>query len=134
MLETILIIILLTTAAMATIIVIRKIPELKEISIAEESSKPRFRNIISGLKQKARQALVFDSRSFEIFLQRVLSKTRCLILKIESRIGAWLQKLRQKSQRKNALKMDGYWQELKKELSHLNIKKGKKEKQENNLP
>jgi len=54
------------------------------------------------------------SFTFEIFLQKILSKIRILTLRTDSKTSNWLQKLREKSKKKkNKLEEDDYWQKLK---------------------
>lgn len=50
----------------------------------------------------------------ELFLQKILSKTRVLALKTEHKINSWLSHLRQKSINKNYYTED-YWKNIKKE-------------------
>jgi uncharacterized protein YqhQ len=51
--------------------------------------------------------------SFELLLQKILSRFRILALKIESKTGKWLEALRKKSQENNKPKEnDNYWEEL----------------------
>jgi hypothetical protein len=52
--------------------------------------------------------------SFEAWLQRILSKIRVLVLKIDHKTAAWMQALRERAKQKNFLKNDQYWQKLKK--------------------
>lgn len=129
MIETIFTIILLASGFSALAIVVKKIPELKAIPVSASRSKTDLKAVAAGLKERIVKLPIFSSVSFEKFLHKALSKSRIWILKIESIITKWLQSLRQKSQKKNALKMDNYWDELKKELSRLNLKKSKGEKE-----
>jgi hypothetical protein len=52
--------------------------------------------------------------SFEIFLQKILSKIKILSLKIETKSEQLLRKLREKTQKKK--ENEKYWQELKKSI------------------
>ena len=112
MAELIAAIILLLSVIGIAVIVFRKIPVLAEFpEIAGESL---LRNFWQKLKEKIKNLPFLKSFSSEIFIQKILSKIRVLTLKIEHKTGNLLQKLREKSQKKNNLKKDNYWQGLKK--------------------
>ena len=54
---------------------------------------------------------------YEKYLQKVLSKFRILTLRTENKTGHWLEKLRQRANKKNnsgKKEKDNYWEELKK--------------------
>lgn len=101
-------------------IVLRKIPVLTELP--ETSPKFSLKTKFIKAKEKIKGLKYLRSISFEVFLQKALSKIRILTLKIESKTAHWLQKLREKAKKKN-LGNDNYWQELKKS-------KDQKDKQE----
>jgi len=50
--------------------------------------------------------------SFNILLQKIVSKIRILILKIDTKTFNLLQKLREKSQKNKFDENDNYWQEV----------------------
>ena len=91
------------------IIVFRKIPLLLELP---EAALPQFNWQDPLIKIK--NLLPFRDFSFEIFLQKILSKIRILILKTDSKTSSWLQKLREKAKRKKFGENDNYWQKVKK--------------------
>ena len=97
------------------VILFRKIPvlvELPEVSPRKKRQKaPGF--FQKGI-EKIKKSGPFKSFSYEIFLQKILSKVRILSLKTENRTFSWLQKLREKSKRKKIKENDNYWEELKK--------------------
>lgn len=93
-------------------IISRKIPVL--IELPEVPARVNWKDTLSKLKEKIKILNPFKSFSYEIFLQKLLSRVRILSLKSENKIGGWLQKLREKSQKKKNLENDNYWQELKK--------------------
>lgn len=110
MLEIIIIIILITSILGIGIILFRKIPILAELpEIPEEKI-----SIISKLKEKIKILNPFRNFSYEIFLQKILSKIRILSLKTDIRTFNWLQKLREKIKKKKLKENDNYWQEIKK--------------------
>lgn len=93
------------------IILFRKIPALAELP-ENVSCQPReaFPKLFRRIKN-----LSFFKISFrETLLQRILSRFRVLILKVENKTSAWLQELREQSQKKRAERSDKYWQEIKK--------------------
>jgi len=98
------------------VILIRKIPALKELSNSHPSATlaPPLINWYKWLGEKIRIPRYFTMPAAEIFLQRILSKIRILTLKLENKTGSWLQKLREKSQKKKFKENDNYWKEIKK--------------------
>jgi len=107
------------------VIVFRKIPVLAELS--EIPGGFDFKIKILQIKKKIKNSEYFKLPSFEILLQKVLSKIRILTLKTENKVSVWLQKLREKSKKKK--ENDKYWQKLKK-----SINQDKSENNKNNLP
>ncbi len=109
--EIIAIIILLVSFLGMSVILFRKIPLLLELpeTPVEISLKTR----LIETKEKIKTSRYFKVPSSEIFLQKLLSKIRILTLRTDNKTANWLQKLREKSQRKK-FKKDDYWKELKK--------------------
>ena len=95
------------------VILFRKIPVLVELP---EVSPRKKRQKVPGFFQKGIEKIKkigpFKSFSFEIFLQKLLSKIRILTLKTDNKTSNWLQKLREKSKKEK--ENDDYWQKLKK--------------------
>lgn len=112
MIELIALIILICSFFGMVIIILWKIPVLVELPEKIEET-PR-ENLWLKLKEKIKNIPIFKSFSFEIFLQKMLSKVRVLTLKIENKIAFWLQKLREKAQKKKNEENDHYWKKLKK--------------------
>lgn len=90
-------------------IIFRKIPLLLELP---ESAPFHFnwRNIFL----KIRNTAPLKGFSGEIFLQKILSKFRVLTLKTENKTSNWLQKLRERAQKKKFIEKDNYWEEIRK--------------------
>ncbi len=109
MIEFIAIIILISSLVGMGIILFRKIPLLVELP---EVLPPKGESVSSKLRKKIKEFNPLKNFSYEVFLQKILSKIRILSLRSESKIGSWLQKLREKSQRKK--ENDNYWEEIKK--------------------
>jgi len=94
------------------VIIFRKIPvllTLPEILLQKES-------FISKLKERLKKLNPFRNFSYEIFLQKILTKIRIISLKIDNKISNWLQKLREKYQKNKTKEKDNYWEEVKKEI------------------
>jgi len=86
----------------------RKIPQ---IVLLPETAPATFhlKDVISRIKSTS----PFQKVSFEMLLQKMLSKTRVLILKTDNKTSNWLQRLRKRSQKKKFDEEDNYWQEIK---------------------
>ncbi len=93
-------------------IISRKIPVLVELP--EVPARDNWKDTLSKLKEKIKTLNPFKSFSYEIFLQKLLSKVRILSLKTDNKTFNWLQKLRERSLKKKNLENDNYWQEIKK--------------------
>jgi len=92
------------------IIIFRKIPALLTLP---EISQEKKEGLILRLRNKIREINLLKNFSYDMFLQKILSKIRILTLKTDSKTFNWLQKLREKTQKKK-LDNDNYWEELKK--------------------
>jgi len=116
MLELIAVIILVCSFIGMGVIIFRKIPvllTLPEILLQKES-------FISKLKERLKKLNPFRNFSYEIFLQKILTKVRILSLRTDNKTFNWLQKLREKAQKKKTEKKDNYWEEVKKEIKNKN--------------
>lgn len=92
------------------VIIYRKIP----ILVGLPENLPREGEpIVLKLKKKIKELHPFKNFSYEIFLQKMISKIRILSLKTDNQTFSWLQKLKEKTKKKK-LENDNYWQELKK--------------------
>ena len=109
MIELIAAIILIGSALGIFLILFRKIPVL--IELPKTAERPLLTDWWQRLKENIKNLPPLKLLSSEIFIQKVLSKTRILTLRIENKIANYLQKLREKAQKKHN---DSYWQELKK--------------------
>jgi len=95
-------------------VLIKKIPILVEMPEVVEGQKKE--GLASKIKGEFKGLPLIRDIFSGIFLQKTLSKTRVLTLKIESKIAGWLQKLRVKSQTEKDTAKDNYWTEVKKEI------------------
>jgi len=105
------IIILVGSLVGMAVIIFRKIPVLVKLPVLPQKKEEK---LLLKLKGKIKILNPFKNFSFEIFLQKILSKIRILSLKSENKIGSWLQRLRERSQRKKEEGNDNYWEKLKK--------------------
>lgn len=111
--------ILIISLAGLLLILLRKIPYLTELpEVAAVSNKEK---LLTRFKNKIKNLPIFKSFSFEIFLQKIISKFRILTLKTERKTSSWLQRLRERTKRKKLLN-DNYWQEMKSKVDPV-IKK-----------
>ncbi len=95
------------------VILTRKIPILMELP--EVIEKSFIKDLWQKLKEKIKNIFCSKSFSFEIFLQKILSKVRILSLRADNKTANWLQKLRERSRKKKPNKKnDNYWAEIKK--------------------
>lgn len=111
MVEILALIVLILSFLGMLVIFLRKIPVLTSLPPEVKSSRE---NLFFRLKNKILKTRPFKSFSSEIFLQKILSKVRVLILKTENKTSHWLQQLRENAKRRKEKENDNYWQELKK--------------------
>lgn len=108
--EAILIIVSLGSFLVVAAMFFRKAQVLAELSEVREG---RVKDgLLSRIKDRIKNSHRFQSFSFEIFLQKILSKIRILTLKTESKTSNLLQKLRENAQKKNG-GGENYWEDLK---------------------
>ena len=96
MLEIIAIVILIISIFGIGIIIYRKIPTLRELPEPFEKSAKNKNSFFLKIKEKIKNLLI----SNEKYLQKILSKIRILILKIDNKTFGWLQELRKRSQKR----------------------------------
>lgn len=94
------------------VVIFRKISMISELP--EVPVEFNLKRSLLKLKEEIKIFQPFKCLSDKIFLQKILSKVRILTLRAENKIGSWLRKLREKSQKKKIEENDNYWQELKK--------------------
>jgi len=104
------------------VILIRRIPELAALPVETKKAKEPGEDLFVKFKNRVISLKLFKSFSFEIFLQKILSKIRIWTLKIENITAHWLLKLRERAKKKMDVENDQYWQELKDSTSRKNKK------------
>ena len=93
------------------VVIFRKIPVLVE---QPEISSPRGDGkLFSKLIGKIKILNPLKSFSYEVFLQKILSKVKILSLKAENKSSNWLKRLRMKAKIRKNLDAN-YWEEIKK--------------------
>ena len=99
-------------------ILVRKIPILVKIP-EKEIEEFDLKTLFLKFKTRIESSKIFSP---DLVSQKLLSKIRILTLRIGRKTEDQLQKIREKSKRKNDRKNDNYWEELK------NVKNQNKEK------
>ena len=111
MVELISIVVLVLSLAGMAMILWRKMPVLGKLP---ERDFAFGNSLANGVKAGLKRMPVIKGFSYELYLQKALSKIRVLTLKTESKTGSWLERLRQKNCKKNHTSNDNYWDTLKK--------------------
>lgn len=94
------------------VILLKKIPILVELP--KNPPANFLENFVLNFRKQIINLSFFKNFSVELYLQKILSRVKVVVLKIENMINHWLRTLRQKSIEKNNHKPDNYWKELKK--------------------
>ena len=93
------------------VVLLRKVPVLSKLPELEGDFGDL---LVSGIKNGAKNLPAVRNFSYEMYLQKLLSRVRVLTLKTDHKTSGWLEKLRQKNYKKNHANNDKYWDELKK--------------------
>ena len=112
MIESIFLGILVLSFAGIAVILYRKMPVL--VKLPETSVSVINWSFVLRIKNGLKNIPGLKGFSYELYLQKILSKFRVLTLKTENKTGSWLEHLRQRSNEKNHSENDSYWEELKK--------------------
>ncbi|MDP3990770.1 MAG: hypothetical protein Q8P63_00480 [Candidatus Nealsonbacteria bacterium] len=111
MVELISVILLFVGLLGACIVLFNKLPSLSKLS---EPSGEFKELIISKAKTEVQKIPAVKDLSYELYLQKFLSRIRVLTLKTDHKTSGWLERLRQKNSQKNQTNNNHYWDELKK--------------------
>lgn len=111
MIELILTIILVCSLIGTGVILYRKLPVLAKLPETPLKLKGPF---VLKIKNGVKNLPGAEKFDYELYLQKVLSRIHILNLKTENKTRTWLEKLRQRNNRKNNHNNDKYWEELKK--------------------
>jgi len=94
------------------VVIYRKISVLVELPEILPQEKEE-RKLFSKLKEKIKISNPLKSFSYEIFLQKILSRIKILFLKAENKTSNWLKRLRMRAKMRKNLDAN-YWEEIKK--------------------
>jgi len=98
-----------------------KMPELKSVRFETKQGRGVQRHLALAWRRLFKSALaVSESISWEVVLQKILSKIKLIALRVETWANKWLCQTRERSRRKK--ENQAYW----KKLSKLSVKKKKK--------
>ena len=93
--------------------IVRKIPILS--TLPKTIKGDRQEGLFLKLKRGTRKILPFKNFSYELFLQKVLTKVRILSLRTDNKTSTLLQKLRENAQKKKIREDGDYWEKIKRE-------------------
>lgn len=111
MIEIIFTIILVLSLIGLGVILFRRMPDLVNLP---EQPLALQKTVVLNIKRGVKKLPVLKSFSYEIYLQRILSRVRVLTLKTDHKTSSWLERLRKKQSQENGSNNDKYWEELKK--------------------
>lgn len=100
-----------STVGLGTII-FRKIPLL--ITLPEDIVEKEKEPLVLRLKNRIKRNNPLRDFSYNIFLQKILTKIRILSLKTDKKTFYWIKKLRENRHRKKMRENDNYWEEIQK--------------------
>jgi len=92
-----------------TFLILRKVPELKEMPEPELSFLKK--DLRKKIREKTKEVLKENTHTLEGILHKVLSKIRILSLKVDKKVSDWITKLRSRSLMRNK-NLDNYWKEI----------------------
>jgi len=92
------------------VILLRKIPALCKLP---ERDLNFGNSLADGIRSGMKKMPGIKNFSSDLYLQKVLSRIRVLTMKTENKTGSWLERLRQKNNKKNHTNNDSYWDTLK---------------------
>ena len=94
-------------------LVFRKLPVVAGLPLVSEKGFD-FKPVLLKLAEKIKTLPFLKNFSFEMLLQKVLSKIRVLTMKTENQTFTWLSQLRKRAQENHNKENDTYWEEVKK--------------------
>ncbi len=126
--ELILQIILFTSSVGLGVIIFRKIPALRTLPQKEFSGFADIKQAISLKLKKGIQKLnLLKDLSYEVFLEKTLSKTKNISVKFENKMSNLLVEAKENTKQREIRENDNYWEDLKKATKKKkNLKKDKK--------
>ncbi|MBU4351092.1 hypothetical protein KKH63_02055 [Patescibacteria group bacterium] len=97
---------------------------LPKTSPVFETRKRVLTNFLETAKERIKSLPFLKGFSFEILLQKILSKVRIFTLRTESRVSGWLESLRARAKKKDEdkkVKNDNYWEKLETEKDEKDL-------------
>lgn len=93
--------------------IVRKIPTLS--ALPETKERKDQEGLFSRIRGGIKEIFPLKSFSYEVFLQKILTKVRILSLRTDNKTSTLIQKLKENAQKKK-IKEDGdYWEKIKRE-------------------
>ena len=95
---------------------------LPKTSPVFETRRKILTSFFKAIKEKIKNLPFLKDFSFEVLLQKILSKVRIFTLRIENKISSWLESLRTRAKKKDSDKKskdDNYWEKLEAEKEDL---------------
>ncbi|MFA5169750.1 MAG: hypothetical protein WC420_03400 [Candidatus Paceibacterota bacterium] len=90
-------------------LILRKVPELKEMPEPELGFLKK--DLRKKIREKTKEVLKENSNTLEGILHKLLSKIRILSLKVDKKVSDWITKLRSRSLERTK-GLDSYWKEI----------------------
>jgi len=106
------IIVLISSLLGAGLMMSEKMPLL--LDLPETAQETSGSNFILTFRERIKTQGFVENFSYDMFLQKLLSRVKTLALKTENKTSHLLQKLREKSKQKKVAEEDNYWEEIKK--------------------
>ena len=95
----------------------KRIAELSLVKrlVHKIKTSAKAKGLFERLKGSALVKKLTPSKKFslEMLLQKILSKVRVLVLKIDHKTSNWLQTLRERAKKRSSLEKDNYWKKFK---------------------
>ena len=92
-----------------SVLVSRKVPELKEMPEPEVVLIKK--DLRKKIKEKTKEVLKENAGILESMLHKLLSKIRIMSLKVDKKVSDWITKLRNRSLARTK-DLDNYWKEI----------------------
>lgn len=102
-------IILLVSFLGLSVLVLRKVPELKETP--EPESFFIKKDLRKKIREKTKEVWKENAGTLESMLHKLLSRIRIMSLKVDKKVSGWITKLRNRSLARTK-GIDNYWKEI----------------------
>jgi len=92
-----------------SVLILRKVPELREMP--EPETVFIKKELRKKIKEKTKEVLKENAGILESMLHKLLSKIRIMSLKVDKKVSDWITKLRNRSLERTK-DLDNYWKEI----------------------